>query len=54
MCKIKLDSYHPILFVKGLLQIIKKQEFYKEAYAAAMLKEMSKLELAIENFMDEQ
>ncbi|WP_404461727.1 CheR family methyltransferase [Sutcliffiella horikoshii] len=51
---LKIDSYHPILFVKGLLQIIKKQEFYKEEYAAAMLKEMNKLELAIENFMDEQ
>lgn len=50
---LKIDSYHPILFVKGLLQIIKKQEFYKEEYAAAMLKEMNKLELAIENFLDE-
>ncbi|KPB03958.1 CheR family methyltransferase [Bacillus sp. CHD6a] len=48
---LKIDSYHPILFVKGLLQIIKKQEFYKEEYAAAMLKEMNKLELAIESFL---
>ncbi|UAL48714.1 hypothetical protein K7887_07215 [Sutcliffiella horikoshii] len=52
---LKIDSYHPILFVKGLLQIIKKQEFYKEEYAVAMLKEMNKLEWAIENFLtDEQ
>ncbi|TYS71037.1 hypothetical protein FZC76_03850 [Sutcliffiella horikoshii] len=48
---LKIDSYHPILFVKGLLQIIKKQEFYKEEYAAAMLQEMNKLELAIESFL---
>ncbi|MCM3616781.1 hypothetical protein M3936_04205 [Sutcliffiella horikoshii] len=49
----KVDSYHPILFVKGLLQIIKKQEYYKEEYAGAMLKEMQKLELAIEEFIVE-
>ncbi len=50
---LKIDSYHPILFTKGLLQIIKKQEFYKEEYAGAMLMEMKKLELAIESFMVE-
>lgn len=51
---LKIDSYHPILFIKGLLQIIKKQEFYKEEYAGAMLLELKKLELAIEDFMVEE
>ncbi|MCG1020185.1 CheR family methyltransferase [Sutcliffiella horikoshii] len=51
---LKIDSYHPILFIKGLLQIIKKQEFYKEEYAGAMLIELRKLEHTIEDFMRDE
>lgn len=50
----KIDSYHPILFVKGLLQLMKKEEFYKTEYAHAMFSEMSKLEEVIDGFLKEE